>query len=105
MIFIIDASWRMDDVITKEHILKLVRKQEELNSNLGDEYAYYNTGFKLLAEVVSIISDLSFAEFTKANIFEPLKINNTLFYDNHKKNLKNRAFAYSSSSNGYKKVY
>lgn len=97
------AGWRMDDVITKEHVLKLVSKQKELNFNPGDEYAYCNTGFTLLAEVVARISDMSFAEFTKANIFEPLKMNNTLFYDDHEKIVKNRAYSYSSGSNGYKK--
>ena len=68
------AGWRLDDVITKEHILKLVSKQKELNFNPGDEFAYCNTGFTLLAEVVARVADMSFAEFTKEAIFEPLKI-------------------------------
>ena len=97
------AGWRMDDVITKEHVLKLVSKQKELNFKPGDEYAYCNTGFTLLAEVVSRISDMSFAEFTEANIFKPLKMSNTLFYDDHEKIVKNRAYSYNSSSDGYKK--
>lgn len=97
------AGWRMDDVITKEHILKLVSKQKELNFNPGDEYAYCNTGFTLLAEVVSRISDMSFAEFTEANIFEPLQMSNTLFYDDHEKIVKNRTYSYSSDAGGYKK--
>jgi hypothetical protein len=97
------AGWRMDNVITKEHILKLVSKQKELNFNPGEEYAYCNTGFTLLAEVVSRTSDMSFAEFTEVNIFEPLKMNNTLFYDDHEKIVKNRAYSYNSSSDGYKK--
>ena len=91
------GGWRMDDVITKEHILKLVGKQKELNFNPGDEYLYCNTGFTLLAEVVARISNMSFAEFTKANIFKPLKMNNTLFYDDHQKIVKNRAYSYYSS--------
>jgi CubicO group peptidase (beta-lactamase class C family) len=93
----------MNNVITKEHILKLVSKQKELNFNPGEEYAYCNTGFTLLAEVVSRTSDMSFAEFTEVNIFEPLKMNNTLFYDDHEKIVKNRAYSYNSSSDGYKK--
>ena len=97
------GGWRMDDVITKEHVLKLVSKQKELNFNPGEEYAYCNTGFTLLAEVVSRISEMSFAEFTKANIFEPLKMSNTLFYDDHEKIVKNRAYSYTSGSDGYKK--
>lgn len=97
------AGWRLDDVITKEHVLKLVSKQKELNFNPGDEFAYCNTGFTLLAEVVSRVSDMSFAEFTKANIFEPLEMNNTLFYDDHEKIVKNRAYSYQPDSAGYKK--
>ena len=93
------AGWRMDDVITKEHVLKLVSNQKELNFNPGDEFAYCNTGFTLLAEVVSRVS----AEFTKANIFEPLEMNNTLFYDDHEKIVKNRAYSYYPDSSGYKK--
>lgn len=97
------AGWRMDDVITREHILKLVSKQKELNFDPGEEYAYCNTGFTLLAEVVSRVSDMSFAEFTKANIFEPLQMNNSLFYDDHEKIVKNRAYSYYTSSTGTKK--
>ncbi len=97
------AGWRMDDVVTKEHILKLVSKQKELNFSPGDEYAYCNTGFTLLAEVVARLSDMSFAEFTDANIFKPLKMNNTLFYDDHQKIVKNRAYSYYADSTGFKK--
>ncbi len=97
------AGWRLDDVITKEQILKLVSQQKELNFNPGDEFAYCNTGFTLLAEVVARVSEMSFAEFTKANIFEPQGMNNTLFYDDHEKIVKNRAYSYKYAPEGYKK--
>ena len=97
------AGWRMDDVITKAHVLKLVSMQKELNFNPGDEFAYCNTGFTLLAEVVARVSDMSFAVFTEKNIFEPLEMNNTLFYDDHEKIVKNRAYSYQQDSSGFKK--
>ncbi|MEM7085530.1 MAG: serine hydrolase [Bacteroidota bacterium] len=97
------AGWRLDDVITKEHVLKLVSSQKELNFDPGEELVYCNTGFTLLAEVVARVSEMSFAEFTEDNIFKPLKMNNTLFYDDHEKIVKNRAYSYRSASNGYKK--
>jgi len=97
------AGWRMDDIITKEHILKLVSKQKELNFEPGDEYLYCNTGFTLLAEVVARVSKMSFAEFTNENIFEPLQMNNTLFYDDHEKIVKNRAYSYYADNLGFKK--
>ena len=97
------AGWRLDDVITKEHILKLVSRQTALNFTPGDEFLYCNTGFTLLAEVVARVSGKSFAEFTKENIFDPLKMSNTLFYDDHEKIVKNRAYSYYPDSTGYKK--
>lgn len=97
------AGWRMDDVITTEQILKLVSKQKELNFEPGEEFVYCNTGFTLLAEVVARVSDMSFAEFTEKNIFKPLNMSNTLFYDDHEKIVKNRAYSYHSTNEGYKK--
>jgi len=97
------AGWRLDDVITREHILKLVERQKELNFNPGDEFLYCNTGFTLLAEVVSRVSGQSFAEFTRERIFEPLKMSSTLFYDDHEKIVRNRAYSYNADSSGIKK--
>ncbi|WP_339715403.1 serine hydrolase domain-containing protein [uncultured Kriegella sp.] len=97
------AGWRQDDVITKEHVLKLVAKQKELNFEPGEAYTYCNTGFTLLAEVVSRVSGQSFAEFTKSRIFDPLQMTNTLFYDDHEKIVKNRAYSYHSDDLGFKK--
>jgi CubicO group peptidase (beta-lactamase class C family) len=97
------AGWRLDDVITKEHIMKLVSKQKALNFNPGDEFLYCNTGFTLLAEVVARVSGKSFADFTQERIFEPLKMSNTLFYDDHEKIVKNRAYSFYNTENGYKK--
>ena len=97
------AGWRMDDVITKEHILKLVSKQKDLNFLPGDEFMYCNTGFTLLAEVVARVSGNSFAEYTKAKIFEPLQMNHTLFYDDHEKIVKNRTYSYYLDITGFKK--
>ena len=97
------AGWRLDDVITKEQVLKLVSKQKALNFNPGDEYLYCNTGFTLLAEVVARVSGMSFAEFTNERIFTPLAMSNTLFYDDHEKIVKNRTYSYYADSTGYKK--
>jgi CubicO group peptidase (beta-lactamase class C family) len=97
------AGYRLDDVITTEHILKLVAKQKELNFNPGDDDSYSNTGFTLLAEVVARVSGQSFADFTQERIFKPLQMKHTQFYDDHQKIVKNRAYSYSKTDDGYKK--
>lgn len=97
------AGWRLDDIITKDQIIRIVSRQKELNFNPGDEYMYCNTGFTLLAEVVARVSGQPFPEFTRINIFEPLKMMNTLFYDDCEKIVKNRAYSFYADSTGYKK--
>ncbi|MGD0342318.1 MAG: serine hydrolase domain-containing protein, partial [Bacteroidales bacterium] len=97
------AGWRLDDIITKDQILRLVSRQKELNFNPGDEFLYCNTGFTLLAEVVARVSGQTFAEFTRTHIFEPLKMSNTLFYDDCEKIVKNRAYSFHVDSTGFKK--
>ncbi len=97
------AGWRLDDVITKNQILRVVSRQKELNFKPGEEYVYCNTGFTLMAEIVSRVSGKTFPEWTKENIFDPLEMKNTLFYDDHEKIVKGRAYSYYRSPDGYKK--
>lgn len=82
------------DVIKTEHILKLVRRQKKLNFRPGDEIEYCNTGYVLLAEIVERVTEKSFREWTAENIFKPLDMNNTQFYDDHTRIVKNRAYPY-----------
>lgn len=98
------AGWRLDDVITREHILKMVRNQKELNFEPGDQYLYCNTGFTLLAEIVSRVTGKSFREWTEENIFKPLNMLDTQFYDDHERIVKNRAYSYAPlKEGGFKK--
>ncbi len=97
------AGWRLDDIITSDQVMRLVSRQQELNFDPGNEFLYCNTGFTLLAEVVARVSGMSFADFTRKNIFEPLQMNNTLFYDDCEKIVKNRAYSYHEDSTGMKK--
>ena len=94
------AGWRLDDVITKEHILKMVRHQKELNFDPGQEHVYCNTGYTLLAVIVERVTGQSFRQYTEASIFKPLGMANTHFHDDHEMIVKNRAYSYRSAIGG-----
>lgn len=98
------AGWRMDDVITTQHSLRLISRQKELNFEPGSRYLYSNSGYTLLAEIVKRVSGQTFPEFARKNIFEPLKMNDTQFYDDYEKIIKNRADSYEKKNGIYKKV-
>lgn len=97
------AGWRLDDVITRSQVLRLIGHQDELNFNPGEEFSYCNTGYTLMGEIVSRVSGKSFAEWCSDNIFKPLEMNNTLFYDDHEKIVKGRAYSFQDSPDGLKK--
>lgn len=97
------AGWRMDDVTTTQHILRLISRQKELNFEPGSQYLYSNSGYTLLAETVKRVSGGSFAEFTKKSIFEPLGMTDTQFYDDFERIVKNRADSYELENGTYKK--
>ncbi len=97
------AGWRLDDVITRNQVLRLISHQEELNFKPGDEFSYCNTGYTLMGEIVSRVSGKSFSEWCGENIFKPLQMNNTLFYDDHEKIVKGRAYSFQDSPGGLKK--
>ena len=96
------AGWQLDDVITQEHIIKLVSKQKALNFEPGEEHLYCNTGYTLMAEIVKKASGLSLREYTDKYIFKPLEMNNTHFHDNYREIVPNRTYSYSPGGpNGY----
>ncbi len=97
------AGWRLDDVITHDQIMRLLVKQRELNFKPGEEMVYCNTGFTLLAEVVHRVTGQSFPVWMKENVFMPLEMNSTLFYDDHEKIVPNRAYSYYLRDTVFKK--
>jgi CubicO group peptidase (beta-lactamase class C family) len=98
------AGWRMDDRFTTEHILKIISRQKELNFEPGSQYLYSNSGYTLLAEVAARVSGKTFAEYTKENIFAPLGMNDTQFYDDANRIVKNRAASYEKVNGAYQKM-
>ena len=94
------AGWRLDDVITTDDVMELVRRQRELNFKPGAEYLYCNTGYTLLAVIAERVSGKSFRDFCDEHIFQPLGMHNTHFHDDHRTIVKNRAYSYSSKDEG-----
>ena len=89
-------GWRLDspDLLTNDDILYVISHQKELNFAPGTDYAYSNTNYMLLAQVVSRLSGQSFPDFAMARIFQPLGMKHTHFRSDHGEILKNLAYSY-----------
>jgi len=67
----------------------------------GDRYAYSNTGYVLLASIVSRISGEPFEIFMKKNIFDPLEMSHTLVYSAIRDDpMEHRVYGYRLALNG-----
>jgi CubicO group peptidase (beta-lactamase class C family) len=91
------SGWRMDDVITQADIMDRLARQRELNFAPGTRYLYCNSGFTLLAEIVSRVSGIPFTQWTLENIFRPLGMTSTHFHLDHQEVVRNRAYSYDGS--------
>jgi CubicO group peptidase (beta-lactamase class C family) len=98
-------GWRTGgDLTTEKDILDMVARQRTLNHAPGGEFVYTNTGYVLLAAVVGRVSGRPLREFAEQNIFKPLGMNSTHFYDDHTAVVKNLADAYlPTKGGGFKK--
>jgi CubicO group peptidase (beta-lactamase class C family) len=98
---LMQAGWRWEsDVVTQKDVINITSRQQSLNFEPGTRYLYSNTGYTLLAVVVERVSGQTFREFTNEHIFEPLGMYQTHFQDDHRRIVKNRAWAYEPHRSG-----
>jgi CubicO group peptidase (beta-lactamase class C family) len=98
------AGWDYQDIISFDQILRMAYAQRELNFVPGDDYAYSNTGYNILAEVVQRITGQPYDEWTQEHIFHPLGMRDTRFYADHMRIVPNRAESYRPTDDGYRRV-
>jgi CubicO group peptidase (beta-lactamase class C family) len=94
------AGYGLDDAITGDQILRLIARQRELNFRPGEEYSYCNTGYVLLAEIVSRVTGEPFPDWMAEHVFQPLGMANTYFTDGAAKIIPGRAYAYGYGEAG-----
>ncbi|AKH63421.1 MULTISPECIES: serine hydrolase [Photorhabdus] len=82
-----------------ELVRKLAQRQQALNFTPGEYFLYSNTGYNLLAEIVRVVSGKSLREYAEENIFIPLKMKDTFFYDDVTGIIVDRAMGYAYDEN------
>ena len=90
----------VSDFNSADDILRLVVRQRGLNNIPGNEWIYSNTNYFLLGIVLKRATKKSLAEFAAQNIFQPLGMSHTLFYDDHTVVVPGRVAAYDPGPHG-----
>ena len=94
------SGTNITDVIRRDHVIKVLGKQQSLDFKPGEQYRYSNSNFTLLAEIVRSVTGQSLRKFADSAILKPLGMTHTLFFDDHTEIVKNRSYSYASSDSG-----
>lgn len=76
-------------------------RNKELNFNPGDKYEYSNSNYFLLGYIIEKITEMSYEEYLRENILNPLGMKNTGFAY-HDRIIKNRSTGYTLNPDGSK---
>ncbi|PYJ07567.1 MAG: serine hydrolase [Verrucomicrobia bacterium] len=85
-------------------VLRLLLAQDKTYFPPGSKFRYSNSAYSLLSLIVEVRSGNPFAEFLKRNIFQPLKMNRSLAYEQGLSTVPNRAYGYSADGDGFKRT-
>ncbi|WP_299241591.1 serine hydrolase [uncultured Aquimarina sp.] len=96
------AGWNIEDVITKKDIFELFKQQKELNFLPETDFLYNNSGYILLAEIIARVSGKPFHAYLRDHIFMPLKMRNTVVFEDNSKIIKNLSYPYYFDGKSYK---
>ena len=61
--------------------MTMILRQRGLNFAPGEEWSYSNSGYVLLTEIVARTSGMSFSEFARERLFDPLGMTSTTYLD------------------------
>lgn len=95
-------GYGVEDAITFEHSLRLITNQEELLFEPGEKWEYSNSGYTLLAEVISRVTQTPYRVWIKANVFTPLGMTRTSFPEDVGTIIEGRARSYTATASGFR---
>ena len=77
------AGRNFEDIHPTSELLDLLSRQKALNYVPGEEFLYSNTNFFLMSVVIRRATGKPLSQFADENIFKPLGMAHTRFYDDH----------------------
>ncbi|MEM7572312.1 MAG: serine hydrolase domain-containing protein, partial [Bacteroidota bacterium] len=82
------------DALSEDFVRNIIYDQAGLNFPPGSDFSYSNSGYFLLADVISTVSGQDFASFLQAEIFAPLGMEQTFVMNDYAQVLDQRSYSY-----------
>jgi len=96
-----ELAGRLDGmVVTEDKIMEILARQEMLNFNPGDRWAYSNSAYFLMSQIVKRVADRSLDDYAQERIFKPLAMTSTRFQHNHLRPILGKAHGHAQQENG-----
>ena len=83
-----------DNALSQKALLDMLVRQKNISFKPGSKYQYSNSNFQLAGIIVARVSGKSLRAFADDNLFRPLGMKNTMFWDDRFEVVKNRAHGY-----------
>jgi CubicO group peptidase (beta-lactamase class C family) len=83
-------------------VLTLIQRQRSLNFVPGEEWSYSTSGFEVAKQIVARVSGMSFADFTRTRLFEPLGMKSTAYVPDILHAGSNAALGYQKDGGAWK---
>ena len=95
-------DWQLD-YFTVDDALSVVMAQPALEFTPGSRWAYNNSNYQLIAEIVERVSGMPFSEFVRIRMFEPLGMHDSLVNDDLATVIARRATGYNVDNDSYRR--
>lgn len=94
------AGRNFEDIHPTNELLDLLSRQKALNFAPGNEFLYSNTNYFLMSVVIRHATGKPLSQFAEENIFKPLGMTHTRYYDDHTVVVPGRIPAYEPRPGG-----
>jgi CubicO group peptidase (beta-lactamase class C family) len=95
----------LEDTLTVQlkdkDVLEILMERDSTYFEHGTKHRYSNSGYALLAMLIEKLSGKTFAQFLHDRIFVPLKMTNSVAFENGISEVPNRAFGYAKADSGF----
>lgn len=95
------CGYDKDDHFTLDEKMELLKQQKKLLFEPGSQWSYCNTNYLLLSLIVEKVTGITFQEWTKNNIFEPLGMENSFFIKNSSQLIMDKAESYKKGKDRF----
>ena len=92
--WIAEHKWHKEKAPSNEEMMQMLEKHNVNRFfSAGRNFDYSNTGYFVLASIIEKVSGISYGDFLKENIFEPLQMNDSFAYSFENDSIRNNQLA------------